>query len=271
MAGLPDEISRRVRVAHLVDVALEGDPGRRIPRRGREHHTLDRRRCTALCEFGLVVEAAAPARLPREGKIRTEAKAQSPGEGAFRRLHRGRVGQRRAGRIADQDRRQIILEFESPLDGVRQVFEIDGKIAAVLRLRADVLQIAADVDAHDDGVHGHQMPGHVDHAAVPAAVAGNEQRDAGGAGGWLVDRDRAKRVMVESDLAGNDGRRGGTRGAGRRSLVRACRAARHGSVRGVRRAGYRERRQQRDGRRGRQRGACKHRSRLPAAHRKILQ
>ena len=98
MAGTGDELPGLAGVADLVDIALEGDPGRRIaPRRG-EHDARDGRLrlCRPLRMRECVFQGADAARRPGERQVWAETQAQGAAERALRRLHGGGVGERRA-------------------------------------------------------------------------------------------------------------------------------------------------------------------------------
>ena len=74
------------------------------------------------------------------------------------------------------------------------------------------LDVAGDVDAHDQRIHRRQLARHVDDAQLPAAVARDEQDDVRRPRRRAVDGQGAERLEGEGLLAGGKRRDEGERG-----------------------------------------------------------
>ncbi len=102
-AGRGHEGARRRGIAHLVDLALKHHPGHRQAGEGGQV-------VADALDLLLEGEAALPARRVVDLEVRTEAEADRPGERLRRRGGQRRVDERRARRVADQDRALVRRE-----------------------------------------------------------------------------------------------------------------------------------------------------------------
>ena len=131
----------------------------------------------------------------RRRQRRREPKADGAGERRLGRRRERGVDGRGARRIAEQERRRVFRQAQQPLSFVRQQLEIGGDVPAALpaRRRAGQRRIRY---ADDDRV-GREVLGDTGDPRLPAAVAADEQDDAGGRLARQVDGRRADQRQPE--------------------------------------------------------------------------
>ena len=210
-AGRGHEGARGCGIAHLVGLALKHHPGHREAGEGGEV-------VADALDLLLEGEAALPARRVVDLEVRTEAEADRPGERLRGCGGQGRVDERRARRVAHQDRALVRRELAVELDRAGQLLQGARRVGAALR-RLQALQERTDVDADDERAEVPHALRHRDDTQVPAAVARDEQHDLVGRALRRVERDLAERGQGEclGGLAGEG--RGGERERQRREPV----------------------------------------------------
>ena len=122
-------------------------------------------------------ESAAVAQGPGQGQVGTESQTHAAAEGVRRRLRQRGVDERGARGIASQHRHNVVRKAVVTQQVLAQSLEILRRVAAGFAGGLQLLQVGRDVDTRDQCIESGQHPGHVDHARVPAAVAGGEQYD----------------------------------------------------------------------------------------------
>ena len=97
---------------------------------------------------------------------------------------------------------------EPLLDRPAELGEVGPRVPALVGVGGRHLHVVADVDPGDQGVHAHELAGHVDDAQVPAAVPRDEEGDVRRAWGLAVDGHLAEGLELERLFGGGGGESG---------------------------------------------------------------
>src|ERR1700730_19362703 len=156
----------------------------------------------------------------RRGEILSgaEAETERAGEGPGRRLHQRRVYHGGAGGVPDQHRNVVLAHADFLLHLVAQGFEIRrdhlaGR-AGALRRPSQAAEVLADVGTDHHRSHVGERARHADHAQLPAAITGEENRDAARRAVRNVDADAAEAAGGQTRGVGAGGGEGGGARAG---------------------------------------------------------